>query len=260
MIQALKLGAFFERLPRSRWFRHAAPEAFYALAGRALPWCWGAAALFGSAGLVIGLGIAPTDIQRGDAYRITFIHLPAAWTSVIIYLAMAAWAGIGVMANSRLSSMMAAALAPTGALATFVALWTGSLWGKPTWGAWWIWDGRLTSELILLLLYVGFMALQAGVHDPGRADRAGAFLALAGAVNLPIIYFSVDWWSTLHQGSGTHLTQAPRTPGAMLAGMLLMVAASWAWAIAASLHRVRSIILECELGKAWMAQLTEARS
>ena len=260
MSLAIHLRAFAERLPRTRWFRFAAPSAFYALAGRWLPWCWGAAALFGLAGLFVGLAVAPSDFQQGDAYRIIFIHVPAAWMSMLIYVVMAGWAGVGLVLNTRLSSMMATALAPTGALMTFVALWTGALWGKPTWGAWWVWDARLTSELILLFLYVGFMALQAAIDDPRRGDRAGAILALVGVVNVPIIYFSVHWWNTLHQGSSINLTRAPSMAGVMVAGMLLMVAAFWAWSIAAALYRVRSIILERESGADWVAALPEARA
>ena len=143
-------------------------------------------------GLYIGFFVAPTDCQQGEAYRIIFIHVPAAWMSMFIYLVMAFWAALGLVFNTRLSSMMAQALAPTGALFTFLALWTGALWGKPIWGTWWVWDARLTSELILLFLYLGFMALQAAIDDPRRADRAGALLALVGVVNVPIIYFSVQ--------------------------------------------------------------------
>jgi heme exporter protein C len=186
--------------------------------------------------------------------------VPAAWMSMVIYVVMAAWAGVGLALNTRLSPMMARALAPTGALMTFLALWTGSLWGKPTWGAWWLWDARLTSELILLFLYLGFMALQASIDDPRRADHAGAVLALVGVVNVPIIYFSVKWWNTLHQGSSISLTRAPSMASVMLTGLLLMVAAFWAWSIAVALHRVRSIILERELGSEWAAQLPEARA
>ena len=259
MSHAIHRTAFAERLPRSRWFRFAAPSNFYELAGRLLPWFWGAALLFGVAGLIVGLVIAPTDFQQGDAYRIIFIHVPAAWMSMLIYLAMAFWAGLGLVLNTRLSSMMATALAPTGALMTFIALWTGALWGKPTWGAWWVWDARLTSELLLLFLYIGFMALQAASDDPRRGDRAGAILALVGVVNVPIIYFSVTWWNTLHQGSSISLTRAPSMANTMLAGLLLMVAAFWAWSIAVALYRVRSIILEREHGNDWVTELEEAR-
>jgi heme exporter protein C len=240
-----------------RWLRFAAPSTFYVLAGRLLPWCWGAAALFGAAGLVVGLGIAPSDFQQGDAYRIIFIHVPAAWMSMLIYVVMAFWAGAGVVLNTRASSMLASALAPTGAIMTFLALWTGALWGKPTWGAWWVWDARLTSELLLLFLYFGFMALQAAHDDPRRGDRAGAILALVGVVNVPIIYFSVTWWNTLHQGASVSVTRAPSMASVMLTGMLLMVAAFWAWSIAAALHRVRSIILEREADAEWVQQLAE---
>ena len=245
---------------RTRWLRFAAPQLFYPLAGACLPWLWALAALLSLAGLVVGLGIAPTDFQQGDAYRIIFIHVPAAWMSMLIYLAMAFWAAVGLVMNTRLSAMLASALAPTGALMTFIALWTGALWGKPTWGAWWVWDARLTSELLLLFLYLGFMALQAATDDPRRADRAGALLLLVGVINIPIIYFSVKWWNTLHQGSTINLTRAPSMASLMLAGMLLMVGGFWAYSIAAALHRVRSIILEREKGSDWVAGLPEAQA
>jgi heme exporter protein C len=185
----------------NNWFHFAAASRFYPLAGRLIPWFYGAAALLGALGLYLGLWLAPTDAQQGEAYRIIFVHVPAAWMSMVVYLAMAAWAGVGLVFNSRLSSMMACALAPTGASMTFLALWTGALWGKPTWGAWWVWDARLTSELLLLFLYIGFMSLHASIDDVRRADRAAGLLALVGVVNVPIIYFSVKWWNTLHQGA-----------------------------------------------------------
>ena len=249
-----------EPATRTRWLRFDAPQLFYPLAGACLPWLWALAALLSLAGLVVGLGVAPTDFQQGDAYRIIFIHVPAAWMSMLIYLAMAFWAAVGLVMHTRLSAMLASALAPTGALMTFIALWTGALWGKPTWGAWWVWDARLTSELLLLFLYLGFMALQAATDDPRRADRAGALLLLVGVINIPIIYFSVKWWNTLHQGSTVNLTRAPSMASLMLAGMLLMVGGFWAYSIAAALHRVRSIILEREKGSDWVAALPEARS
>ncbi len=245
--------------PRIHWFRFAAPQPFYPLAGRLLPWFWAAAVLLGVAGLVVGLLVAPTDFQQGDSYRIIFIHVPAAWMSMLMYVALAFWAGLGLVLNTRLSSMMASALAPTGALMTFIALWTGALWGKPTWGTWWVWDARLTSELLLLFLYLGFLALQAAAEDPRRADRAGAIVALVGVVNVPIIYFSVQWWNTLHQGSSINLTRAPSMATPMLAGMLLMVFAFWAYAIAATLSRVRSLILEREKDTEWVQALPESR-
>lgn len=242
---------------RINWFRYASPQAFYPLA-RSLAGGFGALAiLFCAVGLYIGFFVAPTDHQQGEAYRIIFIHVPAAWMSMFLYLVMAFWAGMGFAFNTRLSGMMASALAPTGALFTFIALWTGSLWGRPTWGAWWVWDARLTSELILLFLYLGFLALQAAIDDPRRADRAGAVLALVGVVNIPIIYFSVKWWNTLHQGASVSLTSAPTMAATMFAGMIVMAFGFWFYSIAAALMRVRCIILERERSSDWVAQYAE---
>jgi heme exporter protein C len=227
-----------------KWFWFASPQTFYPLAGTLARWF--AAALLAAAGLTVGLFLAPTDAQQGEAYRIIFIHVPAAWMSMFIYVVMAFWAALGLAFNTRLSGMMASALAPTGAMFTFIALWTGALWGRPTWGAYWVWDARLTSELILLFLYLGFMALQAAIDDPRRADRAGALLAIVGVVNIPIIYYSVQWWNTLHQGASVSLTRAPSMAATMLTGMVLMALAFWSYSIAAALVRVRCIILERE--------------
>ena len=148
--------------------------------------------------------------------------------------------------------MMAQALAPTGALFAFLALWTGAFWGRPTWGTYWVWDARLTSTLVLLFLYLGLIALRASIDDPRRADRACALLALVGVVNVPIIYFSVRWWNTLHQGATISMTTAPKMAQTMLTAMLLMTFAAWAYAIAAALHRVRSIIIEREAHADWL--------
>jgi heme exporter protein C len=230
--------------PRIHWFHFAAPQRFYPLAGKLVPWFGALAALLTAFGLYLGLWLAPTDAQQGEAYRIIYIHVPAAWMSMFIYLVMAFWAAMGLAFNTRLSGMMAQALAPTGALFTFVALWSGALWGRPTWGTYWVWDARLTSELILLFLYLGFMALQAAIDDPRRADRAGAVLALVGVVNIPIIYYSVQWWNTLHQGASVSLTRAPSMATPMLAGLLLMAAAFWCYVLAVSLQRARLIIVE----------------
>jgi heme exporter protein C len=229
-----------------KWFWFASPQTFFPLAGKLARWCAVAAALLAAAGLYIGFFVAPTDAQQGEAYRIIFIHVPAAWMSMFLYVVMAFWAALGLAFNTRLSSMMARALAPTGALFTFIALWTGSLWGKPTWGTYWVWDARLTSELILLFLYFGFMALQAAIDDPRRADRAGALLAIVGVVNVPIIYYSVKWWNTLHQGSSVSLKSAPTMAATMFAGMIVMALAFWAYSIAVALVRVRCMIRERE--------------
>ncbi len=239
------------------WFKYSSPATFYFLAGKMIPWFAGAAVAFFAWGLYLGFFAAPTDAQQGEAYRIIFLHVPAAWMSMFIYVVMAGWAGLGLVLNTRLSSMMASALAPTGAMFTFLALWSGALWGKPTWGAYWVWDARLTSELILLFLYIGFMSLQATIEDPRRADRAGAVLALVGVVNVPIIYFSVRWWNTLHQGASVSLTQAPAMAAVMLQGMLVMALACWMYSIAVVLARVRCIILERERHSAWVAEFLE---
>jgi heme exporter protein C len=239
---------------RFSWFKYSSPQTFYPLARRLVPWFGWAAAILMAAGLYIGFFVAPTDAQQGESYRIIFIHVPAAWMSMFLYVVMAFWAGIGLAFNTRLSGMMATAIAPTGALFTFLALWTGSFWGKPTWGTWWVWDARLTSELILLFLYFGFMALQAAIDDPRRADRAGAVLALVGVINIPIIYFSVQWWNTLHQGASVSFTKAPTMAATMLTGMLVMALAFWMYSIAAVLARVRSIILERERRAEWVGQ------
>ena len=236
------------------WFKYSSPATFYPLAGRLVPWFFVAAALFAVPGIYISFFVAPTDFQQGEAYRIIFIHVPAAWMSMFLYLVMAFWAGFGLAFNTRLSSMMASAVAPSGALMTFIALWTGSLWGKPMWGTWWVWDARLTSELILLFLYLGFMSLQAAIDDPRRADKAGAVIALVGAINVPIIYFSVKWWNTLHQGASVSLTRSPSMATTMLAGMLIMSLAFWMYSIAVTLMRVRSIILERERGADWIRE------
>ena len=236
------------------WYHFAAPQRFYRLAGIAVPWIGALAALLIAGGLVIGLLIAPTDHQQGDAYRISFVHVPAAWMSMVIFVAMAFWAAIGLAFNTRLAHMIANALVPTGALMTFIALWTGALWGKPTWGTWWVWDARLTSELILLFLYVGVLSLHAAIEDPRRADRAAGVLALVGVVNVPIIYFSVKWWNTLHQGASISLAKAPSMATPMLLGMLVMALGFWAFCIAVSLARVRIVMLERERHTAWARQ------
>ncbi len=237
------------------FWRYAAPHSFYPLAGRLAPMFFAAAVVLALVGLYIGFFVAPTDFQQGESYRIIFIHVPSAWMSMFIYLVMAFWCIIGLVFNTRLSFMMASALAPTGALMTFVALWTGSLWGRPTWGTWWAWDARMTSELILLFLYIGFMSLHAAIDEARKADRASALLALVGVVNVPIIYFSVKWWNTLHQGASIGLTRAPSMAAVMLWGMLIMALAFWAYCIGAALVRVRAVILEREANAAWIKEV-----
>ena len=239
------------------WFKYAAPQNFYFLAGKLWPWFAALATILMAVGLWIGFFVAPVDAQQGQGYRIIFVHVPASQISMFIYLVMAAWAGFGLAFNTRLSGMMAAALAPTGALFAFLSLLTGALWGKPMWGTWWVWDARLTSTLILLFLYLGFLALQSAIDDPRRADKACAVLALVGVVNVPIIYFSVSWWNTLHQGASVSMTRSPSMAAPMLWGMLIMVVAFWMYASAAALARARNIILERERHTEWVKNAVE---
>jgi heme exporter protein C len=239
---------------RRRWTRFAAPMAFYRLAGQLLPTLAVAAGLFGLAGLVVGFFVAPTDATQGESYRILYLHVPAAWMAMLLYAAMAFWAAVGWVFNARMASMLARAIAPTGALFTALCLVSGALWGRPTWGTYWVWDARLTSALILLFLYVGFMALVSSIDDPRRGDRAGALLAIIGVVNLPIIYFSVVWWNTLHQGASITLTAAPTLAGSMLLGLALTTVACWLYAMAVTLQRCRALILEREAAHHWVLQ------
>jgi heme exporter protein C len=238
-------------------FRYSAPHLFYPLAGKLAPWFLAIGGLLAVIGLYIGFFLAPVDAQQGDSYRIIFIHVPSAWMAMFLYLVMAFWAGIGLAFNTRLSSLMASAIAPTGAIMAFVSLWTGALWGRPTWGAYWVWDARLTSTLILLFLYFGYMALQAAIDDPRRADKASAVLALVGVVNVPIIYFSVKWWNTLHQGA-TIKPGGSSMADIMLTGLLVMVFAFWSYAIGMVLLRVRALILEREKRAQWVTDLVRA--
>ncbi len=240
------------------WFKYASPASFLPLASRLARGFVAAAVVLGIAGLAIGLVIAPTDATQGDAYRIIFIHVPAAWMAMLIYVVMAGWSALALGYNTRLSAMMAQALAPTGASMAFLALWTGAFWGRPTWGTYWAWDARMTSTLILLFLYLGVIALRAAIDEPRRADRACAVLALVGVVNVPIIYFSVQWWNTLHQGSSVSLTAAPTMAMTMLAGMLVMTLALWCYCIGVVLWRVQAIIVEREEGAAWMSRRVPA--
>ena len=236
------------------FWQYSSPQYFYPLAKKMAIVFFVLAAILTVWGLYIGFFVAPTDFQQGESYRIIFIHVPAAWMSMLIYLVMSFWAAVGLIMNTRLSSMLAQALAPTGALMTFIALWTGAFWGRPTWGAWWVWDARLTSELILLFLYIGYMALRASIEDPRRADRASAILALVGVVNVPIIYFSVKWWNTLHQGASVSFTKSSSMATSMLTGMLVMALAFWMYSIAVSLVRVRRIIRDREANAGWLTE------
>ena len=213
------------------WFhRLGSPPYIYNLAGRLTPWFGWPAALLMVGGLYGGLVLAPPDYQQGDGFRIIYVHAPTAWMSLMVYTTMAVSAAVGLIWRIKVSHAVAASCAPIGASFTLCALVTGSLWGAPMWGTYWEWDPRLTSELILLFLYLGYMALVAAIDDTRRADKAGALLAIVGVVNVPVIYFSVVWWNTLHQGSSLTMGAKQHMASTMLVAMLLLTLACWAYA------------------------------
>src|SRR6201996_2528963 len=204
--------------------RLANPARFMRFSAAALPWCaWASCAVI-AVGLYLALIAAPPDYQQGEAVRIMYVHVPAAWMALNIYLFVAVASAIALVWRHPLAEIAARAAAPIGAAFTFVCLATGSLWGRPMWGTWWVWDARLTSVLILFFLYLGYIALANAFDDPSRGGRAGAVLALVGVVNLPIIKFSVDWWNTLHQPASVMRLGGPRIDISMLAPLLIMAA------------------------------------
>ncbi|MCW9585263.1 heme ABC transporter permease [Klebsiella pasteurii] len=228
------------------------PPRLYQLCGRVAPWLGGVSALVLLAGWVWGFGFAPADYQQGDSYRIIYLHVPAAMWSMSIYALMAVAAFIGVVWQMKMANLALAAMAPVGAVFTFVALVTGAAWGKPMWGTWWVWDARLTSELVLLFLYVGAIALWHAFDDRRLAGRAAGIVVLIGVVNLPIVHYSVEWWNTLHQGS-TNMQQsidpAMRTPLRLaIIGYLLLF-------ITLALMRMRNLILLMEKRRPWVSEL-----
>ena len=236
------------------FYTFSSPPRFYALTGVLVPVFWALCLVLTAVGLWIGFFVAPTDATQGEVYRIIFIHVPAAWMSMLLYLVMAFWAAIGWAFNARLASMVARAIAPTGAMFTFLALWTGALWGRPTWGTYWVWDARLTSELILLFLYLGYMALRSSFDDPQRADRASAVLAIVGVINVPIIHYSVEWWTTLHQPASVTKFDKPSIALEMLYPLFLMIIGLqlyFGWAIS---RRLRGEILRRERNAKWLQE------
>lgn len=228
---------------------------FYRRSARVIPWLWGLTGLLMAAGLAGGLFLAPVDARQGEVYRIIYVHVPSAWMAMFVYMVMAGAAFVALVWHVKLAEVVARESAPLGAVFTALALATGSLWGARTWGTWWVWDARLTSVLVLLFLYLGFMGLQAAIEDRRRAARAGAVLALVGVVNIPIIHYSVMWWNTLHQGPTVTKLDAPSIATSMLIPLLLMAAAFMAYFAAAVLMRVRNEILERERNRRWVAEL-----
>ncbi len=235
--------------------KHSSPKYFYRLAGRLIPWFGWIFLAFLIAGLYYGLFVAPPDYQQKDSYRIMFIHVPAAWMSMFIYMVIAVAGAIGLVWRIKLADVIAASSAPIGASFTFLALATGSLWGKPMWGAWWVWDARLTSELILLFLYLGIIALNSAIEDKRTASRASAVLALVGVVNIPIIHYSVEWWNTLHQGPTVTKLSAPSIDISMLIPLLLMAIAFQFYYATVVLMRARCEVLDRERNSSWVQDL-----
>lgn len=238
-------------------YKFSSPKVFYPLAGSIFKYTLLPSIFFLVVGLYISFFLAPTDFQQGEAYRIIFIHVPAAWMSMIIYMAMAFWNIVGFSLKSKLSFMMSRALAPTGAIFTFIALITGAFWGRPMWGAWWVWDARLTSELILLFLYIGYIALVMSFDDSKRGERVGAIYSIVSVINVPIIYFSVIWWNTLHQGASVSFNKAPSMAAMIVEGMLVMMLAFWTYSIAVVMLRIRRIIVEYQEEMLLMNHTTE---
>jgi len=237
-----------------RFYRYASPPVAYRFAGAALPWVAAATLVLLGWGLILGLFATPPDYQQGDTVRIMYVHVPSAWMSLFVYVVMAAAGATALIWRVKLAEMIASASAPIGAAFTFVALATGSLWGKPMWGTYWVWDARLTSELILLFLYLGFMALESAIADPRRAARACGLLAVVGVVNVPIIHFSVEWWNTLHQGPSVSRLDAPAIHASMLRPLLLMALAFQLLYLWCLLLRLRLLLLEREAGRQWVRE------
>lgn len=238
------------------WFhRLGSPRHFYRLAARLTPWLWALAAGLFAVGLYQGLAVAPPDYQQGDSYRIMFVHVPAAWMSLFTWTFMAVAAVAVLVWRMKVAESLMRAAAPLGASFTFIALVTGSLWGKPMWGTYWVWDARLTSELILLFLYLGFIALQGAIEDRRAAARAGGVLALVGFVNIPIVHYSVEWWNTLHQGPTVTRFDTPSITWAMGLPLLLMALAFMTYFAAVLLKMARCEILEAEFDSGWARAL-----
>lgn len=237
------------------WFYQlASPPHFFRLAGRLQPWFAIPALLTIAFGIYAGLVLAPPDYQQGDAFRIIYVHVPSAWLSLFGYVFLAVAAGIGLIWRIKLAHVMARAAAPVGASFTFLALATGSLWGQPMWGTWWVWDARLTSELILLFLYLGYSALANAFDDTQRGDRASAVLALVGVINVPIIHYSVEWWHTLHQPATITKFGAPSITWDMLWPLLLTALGFTLFFIAVTLLRARAEVLLRERQAGWVQE------
>jgi heme exporter protein C len=235
--------------------RFANPGRFMRLSGRFMPWCAAGAAVSLVLGLYLALFVAPPDYQQGEAVRIMFVHVPAAWMASVVYAFVALASAVALIWRHPLADIAAQAAAPLGAAFTLLCLVTGSLWGEPMWGTWWVWDARLTSVLVLFFLYVGYIALVNGFDDATRGARAGAVLALVGVVNLPIIKFSVDWWNTLHQPASVLRMGGPTIDTSMLVPLLVMAVAFMLYFAALLMLRMRTAIIASRVRSARMGEI-----
>ncbi len=233
------------------------PPTFYRITGKWLPWLFWAGVLLMLWGLYDGLFVAPIDYQQRESFKISYIHVPAAWISMFIYLVMGISGFMALVWRMKVAEAILIASAPIGAIFTLLALVTGSLWGKPMWGTWWDWDARMTSELILLFLYIGVMATYNAYDDPRKGARVAALVAVIGLVNLPIIHFSVEWWSTIHQASTVSLFGKQHIPWSMLRGWLLMAIGTKLYYGYSVLKRARLLLLETEKHTAWVQKVIE---
>lgn len=247
-----------ERPRRIPWLKFSSPRNFYRLVQRLVPWLWGGAAVLAVAGLYVGFFVAPPDYQQGNSYRILFIHVPTAWMGMFLYVLVAIYSLVFLVWRIKMADIMARSLAPTGALMTFLALWTGAIWGAPTWGTFWVWDARLTSTLVLLFLFLGYIALHSAFDDREKSGRAASLLALVGVINVPIIYFSVEWWNTLHQGRSVTLAESPTMAPSMFWAMILLVFAFWLYSAAVGLRRAQAEALVREQNAEWVRDITES--
>ncbi len=242
------------------YHRLASPRHFYQIAGQWIPWLGAISLILLAWGLYEGLFVAPTDYQQGESYRIIFIHVPAAWMSMFIYLIMAVAGAINLVWRMKMAEVVLVSSAPIGAVFAFLALVTGSLWGKPMWGAWWVWDARLTSELFLLFLYLGIIALHGAIEDKRTAGRAVSILALVGVINLPIIHYSVEWWNTLHQGSTVSVMGGSKMDSRMLRPLLIMSFAFKFYYGMILFMRARNEVLDRERNTSWVRQIAEGKA
>jgi len=249
--------------PRKNWlvmFIHklGSPPWFYNFSGKLIPWLWATFAALTIWGLYLGLYVAPADYQQGESVRIMYLHVPAAWMSMMIYGLMAVMSFIALVWRIRMMEILMMSSAPIGAAFTIIALASGSLWGRPTWGTYWVWDARLTSELVLLFLYLGVIGLHNAIDEPRKAARAACLLALVGAVNLPIIHYSVKWWNTLHQPASVFRADGPTIDPALLTPLFVMGVAFLALFILLHLIAMRAEILRRRVRVLQQTQVAQA--